>query len=249
MNEREIRALFDRSICFHPLLARMTGNVCAGLMLSQAIYWSGVLEKDPDRADGWFYKSQAGWEEELCIGRWEQETARKCLRRFAFWQEERRGSPAKLWFRLNFEKLAESVGQYVGKPHSRMRENHNLDCGKTSNKNVGKPQSLKGTENTSEIKADIKARAQTARPANPLTRKTPKLQPQQVTYAQTGELARAGEKMLRNGEVRGIGDLKERLKYVAARKGMEHYGDACSNAADIAMRRVEGTPLFSRGPA
>lgn len=151
MNARDVKALFDKSISFHPVLARMTGNVCAGLMLSQAIYWSSVLEKDPDRADGWFYKSQAEWEEELCIGRWEQETARRCLRRFAFWQEKRCGSPAKLWFRLDFETLAESIGQYVGKPHSRMRETHTLDRGKTSGKNGEKHQSLKGTESTAEI--------------------------------------------------------------------------------------------------
>lgn len=154
MNAKMVKGLLEHPVTFHPTLARMVGSVSAGLLLSQAIYWTNLIEKNPERfpgRDGWFYKSQLEWEEETCLGRWEQESARKSLRRFAFWQEKRRDSPAKLWFRVDLQKLAEAIEQYVGKPHSRMRETSALECGKTSDKNDGKPQSLKGTETTTEI--------------------------------------------------------------------------------------------------
>src|SRR5215813_11475833 len=95
-----VRALLRRPIAFHPTLANMTGSVSAGLMLSQAIYWTEVVEdKQPNRG-GWFYKTQAEWTVETCLSRWEQESARKRLRKWDFWLEDRRGQPARLWFRV-----------------------------------------------------------------------------------------------------------------------------------------------------
>lgn len=244
-----LQPMLDRPVLFHPSLARMLGSVTAALMLSQALYWSGVQERTNEGVDGWFFKTQREWEEETCLTRHEQDGARKLLRRFDFWQEERRDAPAKMHYRIDLNRLAMDLSQCAEKPQTRLPKTGNLECRKVSNKIAENPQSLKGTESTTEITTEIKARAQTARPANPLMRKAPKLQPQQVAYAQTAGLARIGEKMLRDGEVRELGDLKERLKDIAAAKGMERYGDPCSNASDIAMRRFEGAPPFSRGSA
>ncbi len=35
-----IAEMLDRPIAFHPVLAKISGSVTAGLMLSQAVYWS-----------------------------------------------------------------------------------------------------------------------------------------------------------------------------------------------------------------
>jgi hypothetical protein len=87
--------LLDRPIAFHRVLATITGSVAAGLMLSQALYWTRIKRRDQPESDGWFYKTQAEWEEETALGRSEQETARKRLRQTSFWQETRRGLPAQ----------------------------------------------------------------------------------------------------------------------------------------------------------
>ena len=99
--------LLDRPIAFHRVFVTLTGSVDAGLMLSQAFYWSRRTQ-DPD---GWFYKTQAEWEEETALKRHEQERARKALRDTTFWQEKRRGLPAKLYFRVDLDKLERALRQ------------------------------------------------------------------------------------------------------------------------------------------
>jgi len=101
--------LLDRPIAFHRGFVELTGSVPAALMLSQALYWTRIKRRDDPESDGWFYKTQPEWEEETGLGRSEQETARKRLRQTPFWQEERRGIPAKLYFRIDLERLAEAL--------------------------------------------------------------------------------------------------------------------------------------------
>lgn len=97
----------DRPIAFHACLARMTGSVNAGLMLSQAIFWS----RRSSTKDGWFYKIAEEWEDETTMKRDAQEAARKRLKQFTFWQEELRGLPAKLYFRVDMDELETRLGQ------------------------------------------------------------------------------------------------------------------------------------------
>jgi hypothetical protein len=92
---------FDRPIAFHRIFVTLTGSVAAGLLLSQALYWS----RRTTPLSGWFYKTQAEWEEETGLKRSEQETARKRLRQTTFWEEKRRGIPAKLYFRVDLAEL------------------------------------------------------------------------------------------------------------------------------------------------
>ena len=103
--------LLDRPIAFHRIFAELTGSVTAGLMLSQAVYWSGETKSGERRtADpaGWFWKPQEEWFEETRLTRKEQETARKHLRglgRGDVWEEQVRGLPRRLYYRLDLEKL------------------------------------------------------------------------------------------------------------------------------------------------
>lgn len=146
-----IKATLSRPVAFHAVLGKVCGSATAGLMLSQAIYWS---ERTNDQ-NGWFYKTQAEWEEEICLSRWEQETARKRLRERGLLAEQLRGNPARLYYRVEIEAVARAVAQYAEKPQTSLRDARKrqapaLDCGKTANKDAGNPQSLKGTETSSE---------------------------------------------------------------------------------------------------
>jgi hypothetical protein len=107
-----ILELLTRPIAFHRIFARITGSVTAGLMLSQAWYWTRHTE-DPE---GWFYKSIAEWEDETGLTRREQETARRRLRETGLWKEQLAGRPPIVHFRLDLDKLAAAVRNVVRAP-------------------------------------------------------------------------------------------------------------------------------------
>ena len=101
LDNPDVRPLLGHPVAYFPAFTRLTGSTIAGLMLSQAFYWA-QRTKDPE---GWFWKTQEEWAEETALKRGEQERARRLLCTFPFWQEERRGLPARLYFRLNLRAL------------------------------------------------------------------------------------------------------------------------------------------------
>ncbi|MFP3979149.1 replication protein O [Marinobacter sp. KMM 10035] len=155
--------LLSRPIAFHRAYVDLGLGITGALMLSQCVYWR-TRTSNPE---GWFYKSQAEWQQETGMGRREQETARKRLVQAGFLEEDRRGVPAKLYFRVNTEALesalaalvvsmAESANQEcTGKPSS-MAESAIQECTKAPNSAGGKRQSITEitTETTSEITAE-----------------------------------------------------------------------------------------------
>lgn len=94
--------LFDLPVSFHRCLVPITGGVTAALMLSQAIWTTQELV--PER-EGWFSKSQDQWTEDTGLSRWEQETARRALRKAGFLEERRAGMPSKLWYRVRPDQV------------------------------------------------------------------------------------------------------------------------------------------------
>ncbi|MBL8379141.1 MAG: hypothetical protein JNM79_14825 [Burkholderiales bacterium] len=92
--------VFDLPISFHRCLVPVSGGVTSALMLSQAIWTAQAVDAT---AFGWFCKSQDQWTEETGLTRWEQETARRALRKVGFMEERRVGMPAKLWFRVRVD--------------------------------------------------------------------------------------------------------------------------------------------------
>lgn len=133
-------SLFDRPIAFHRPLVTITGSITAALMLSQAIYWSRRTTDD----DGWFYKTLAEWEEETGMTRREQETARAKLRELGFIEEERRGMPARLYYRVNEGAILHALSAHgiwrsdctkapnktARKRHASLHESAKQDCTK-----------------------------------------------------------------------------------------------------------------------
>ncbi len=126
--------LMDRPVAYHADISKALGSVTAGLFIAQAMYWTGK-GTDPD---GWFYKTQAEWYEELGMGRREQETARKSAKQKGVLEEERRGVPAKLFYRVNFDRLIDVLQDYYDskdKPNnpgtpvkSSLAESAKLEC-------------------------------------------------------------------------------------------------------------------------
>jgi hypothetical protein len=98
-----VLSLFDRPIAYHRCFVTITGSVTASVMLSQAFYWS----KRTTIAGGWFWKTQEQWNDETGLSRYEQESARKNLRDLGIFEEKKKGIPAKLYFRLDTERLYE----------------------------------------------------------------------------------------------------------------------------------------------
>ena len=101
-------------LAFHPRLVKLSGRVTAALMLSQSLYWTRVLiaqnkSNNREDRDGWFWKTRADWLREIALSKHEQDTARKRLRALPFWQEHRKGLPAKMHFRVDADELARQI--------------------------------------------------------------------------------------------------------------------------------------------
>jgi len=150
--------LFKRPIAFHRILAEVSGSVNGGVFLSQAMYWSNIT-KSPE---GWFYKTAEDWQGETFLSRREQETVRVALKKLGILEEQRKGIPAKLYFRVDMEVLAERL-QKIAQNNSNSRHNSSMAesailCSTNDeNSSVGKRTSIteSTTESTSKTTKDI----------------------------------------------------------------------------------------------
>ena len=122
-------AVLDRPIAFHRIFVDITAGVLPALFLSQAWYWS----KRHDHEDGWFFNTQADWQAETGLSRYEQESARKTLKKLGILEEKLRGAPARLYYRLNKNRIAELLDfQFAVLPQSgksRLRQTDKLVWG------------------------------------------------------------------------------------------------------------------------
>ena len=164
-----LQRLLDRPIAFHRCFVRLGIGITGAVMLSQAVYWS----KRTENLEGWFHKSIEEWEEETGLTRFEQETAKRKLK--GILEIERRGIPARLYFRINWENLEKSLisqsllksskqdcrnptNKNDGIPQTRLLKSSKLDCGNPANRSAENPQTgllkssnhYKETEITSE---------------------------------------------------------------------------------------------------
>lgn len=136
-----LKVLQNNPIAYHVEFAKIGGGVTAGLFLSQLFFWSG---KGQDKESGWIYKTQSEWTDETGLTRYEQETARKKLRKKGLIDEKLQDTPARLYYRPNLNVLIDLL--------SRNPDEHcnNQVCGKPTNKDVGKPHTSKGKTNKLE---------------------------------------------------------------------------------------------------
>lgn len=158
--------LLDRPIAYHRVFVKL-GTGCTGaILLSQALYWSNRTNHD-----GWFYKTQADWEEETGLTRYEQESARKKLKSLGVLEEIKRGVPCKVYYRVNTEKLNFLLNQLVGsqhaeKPHTGLQKTSKPSCGNPANSDGEKPQTItETTHRLPETTTDIADSKKSAKPS------------------------------------------------------------------------------------
>jgi hypothetical protein len=97
--------LMEKAISFHPAIARLCGGAAPGLMCCQGMYYSRM--RHVQERQGWFYKTAREWEEETCLTRREQDTAKKALRDKGFLETKLakvNGVPT-LHFKINFDAI------------------------------------------------------------------------------------------------------------------------------------------------
>ena len=163
-----IAEILDRPIAFQRPFVALGAGITGALMLSQAVYWA----RRGSDVQGWFFKTQMEWEEETGLRRAEQETARKRLVTLGVLEEDRKGIPAKLYYRVNFEKLESLLTQLstskqdCWNPANKDAENEQTgsldsstpDCEIPANRPAGKSQTKlrkTTTETTAETTSDI----------------------------------------------------------------------------------------------
>jgi len=156
MKLTEVLQDIGRPVAYYPKLAQAFGGVKEAIFLCQMLYWYG---KQKDK-DGWIYKTQEEIKEETGLSRYEQENARKNLRRLGILQEKFKGIPRRLYFKINLDKVNELWIEFLasksecGKPtynnaenqHTRMLETHIQESGKPTYKNAENQHAI--TENT-----------------------------------------------------------------------------------------------------
>jgi hypothetical protein len=108
------RALFDGHgsegvVAVRPALVRaLRGNGNAAMLSSQLLYWSPRLGDDK----GWFYQSQRRLEQQTGLGPDAQRKAVRLLVRLGVLETDRRGVPAKLYYRVNLQELVALLHQH-----------------------------------------------------------------------------------------------------------------------------------------
>jgi len=103
MNKIElVKSLLSRPVSFHRALVPVAGSVAGAVWLGQLMYWQDGRSKDPS---GWVYKTQGEWEDETCLSADQQRQVRARLVSVGVLEEEKRGIPARLFYRINFENL------------------------------------------------------------------------------------------------------------------------------------------------
>jgi len=115
--------LADRPVAYHPGLARVLG-VKEAIFVCQLLYWHGK-GKLPG---GWIWKTQADITEEIGLSRREQEGARRRLVAAGILEEDLRGVPATMHYRLNLDTLAK-----IAETAFSMHQTAKLDCTKPPN--------------------------------------------------------------------------------------------------------------------
>ncbi len=168
-----------RLIGYRPCFARAFGGAACAVLLSQFWFWTQTPSgREPER-DGWFWKSQAAITEETGLSRTETETARRKLRDLGVLQEDVRGLPATLHYRLDIAALLVRLGRAFAPPttcaetapippfarnrQTSLRKACKPVCGNPANLPAEKPQAI--SEKTSE-KPQKNIRSQT-RPVLP----------------------------------------------------------------------------------
>lgn len=101
--------LQDQVLAYRPMLARCFGGVCAGVMLSQLLYWDGK-QADPD---GWIMKPTQELTDETALTPYEIESARGALVKSGAIEYARKGMPARSCYRLRHTIVIDKLQEFM----------------------------------------------------------------------------------------------------------------------------------------
>lgn len=105
MASNVLKQILDRPIAYHRSFARLGCGVAGAVFLSQAFYWHNRTGEN----EGWFYKTARDWHDETGLSRRELQDARKFWKELGILEEQLRGMPATLHFRVNVDVLLSSL--------------------------------------------------------------------------------------------------------------------------------------------
>lgn len=139
--------LADRPIAYHPILARISRTIEAGILLGQLLYWDGVMSRQRGKKwDGWFYKTAEEIMEETALSRSNFETARSKLKELGFIKCELHGVPATMHYWLDIDSIEEALEAHANKiaetPQSSLQESSKLVRGNPANKIAETPPTI-----------------------------------------------------------------------------------------------------------
>ena len=110
--------LTQRYIWYYPTLNQLTGGHKSGLMLGLLLHWSrhyATQSRDErNERDGWMWKTGQEWRSETGLTRHEQDSARAQLIRLNLIEEQKRGMPARMFFRVRMDQLGIQLSKLCG---------------------------------------------------------------------------------------------------------------------------------------
>jgi hypothetical protein len=100
-----LAAFGGRSVVLRRPLFEIAGGVNEALILGQSMFW-----QESTGPDEWWFKTREDWEEETCLSAYQQRAALERLEHQGFIEVElRRGLPAKNYYRVRIEAIAEAL--------------------------------------------------------------------------------------------------------------------------------------------
>jgi hypothetical protein len=128
------------------IFIHLTGDIKAALFLSQCVYWSDKTKRE----DGFFYKCAEEWEEETGLTRTELTGARKRAADYVETKVMRANGAPTLHYRVDFDKLANSIFMFYENQKTSNSENPQNDLQESSKSDL-QESSKSLTETTHEI--------------------------------------------------------------------------------------------------
>ena len=110
ISKQSVLSILGSPIAYYATFAKVVDDVCAGVFISQFFYW---YERGAD-PEHWVYKSREEITEETGLSRRNQETARRKLVELGILEEQLRGMPARLHYRLDIDRLFELTDSLAG---------------------------------------------------------------------------------------------------------------------------------------
>lgn len=139
-------------VAYQVNIAMALGSPITALVLSQYLYWS--RNKTTVQRGGWFYKIESDFYAETGVTPDMQKTARKKLSNLGILMVEKRGVPAKNWYKINYENLILFLEEKMEEPHVWGEEEEGGSHDKKWEKPTtgsGKNRPLSITETTTDI--------------------------------------------------------------------------------------------------